>query len=149
MSKSDLRSPLAVVRGLGSAKEGTHHFIMQRVTAIALIPLTWWFISSVLKIALNPDPHALMHWFASGLNAAALILMLVALFWHAKIGLQVIIEDYLHCSCLKIAALLANTFIMVAFAVISILAVVKLSTHVPPPPVGGLPAFLSHIVPHQ
>lgn len=137
--KKELRTPLANVRGLGSAKDGTHHFIMQRATAIVLIPLGVWFIYSVLHMALSQDGRNLSAWLSSGFHAAALIIMLCALFYHAKIGLQVIIEDYVHCPCIKIASLLVNNMVMLAFAVVSILAVVKLNMHSP---------VLGQIAPH-
>lgn len=129
MKKSEVRSPLAIVRGLGSAKSGTDHFIHQRVTAIALIPLTWWFISSLMKIALSPDSDKLVHWLSAGFNAGTLIVLLIALFYHAKLGVQTIIEDYIHCHCVKITALLINYFVMFAFTAISVLAVLKLHFH--------------------
>lgn len=129
MEKPTLRTPLSSVRGLGSAREGTHHFIMQRVTAIALVPLTWWFMAELLKLVLKPDGRKFMHWFASGFHVTALVLMLVALFWHAKLGIQTIIEDYVHCPCIKIAALLVNYFVMVVCIAVSIIAVLKLHFH--------------------
>ena len=126
MKKSSMRTPLAVVRGTGSAKEGTGHFIMQRITAIALIPLAVWFIFSLLCLSESSDAMQVAHWLSSGLNATALICMVVALFYHAKLGIQTIIEDYVHCSCWKVALLLGNLFGMGSLALISILAVLKL-----------------------
>jgi succinate dehydrogenase / fumarate reductase, membrane anchor subunit len=129
MKHSSLRTPLAQVKGLGSAKDGTSHFIHQRVTAIALIPLSLWFVCSILGLVTSNDPSKLAAWLYSGVNASVLILMLIALFYHAKLGMQVVIEDYVHCSCIKITALLGNTFFMYGAALLSILAVLKLHLH--------------------
>jgi succinate dehydrogenase / fumarate reductase membrane anchor subunit len=132
MKNSELRSELAKVRGHGSAHDGTSHFLWQRITAIVLIPLTLWFVWSLLGTAIAADQDKIIEWLSSGLNVAALIIMLLALFYHAKLGVQVIIEDYVHCPAIKISALLANLLIMFAFAVISILAVLKLHFHLLP-----------------
>lgn len=129
MTPSSLRTPLAKVRGLGSAKEGTTHFIHQRVTAIALVPLSLWFVASLLGLAISGNPAKLAAWLGSGVHAGAVIFMLVALFYHAKLGIQTVIEDYLHCPCLKIAALLGNVFFMYGSLIISVIAVLKLHLH--------------------
>jgi len=126
MKKESMQSTLKIVRGLGSAREGTSHFIGQRVTALVMIPLTLWFITSLIRIALSPEIHIVHHWLASGINASLLVFLLVALFYHAKLGVQVIIEDYIHCSCLKIAALLANFLAMSGLGLVSVLAVIKI-----------------------
>lgn len=129
MKPSSLRSPLSNAKGMGSAKEGTGHFIHQRVTAIALIPLSLWFIVSVLGFVVSDDSSKLAAWLYSGINASATIFMLIALFYHAKLGVQTVIEDYLHCSCMKLAALLGNAFFMYGATIISIVAVLKLHLH--------------------
>jgi succinate dehydrogenase / fumarate reductase membrane anchor subunit len=136
MKQPGLRTPLAKVRGLGSAKDSTSHFIWQRITAIALIPLTWWFISSLLKMAVG-DHEQIVLWLGSGMHAALLSLMLLALFYHSKLGLQVVIEDYVHSAFPKYTLLLLNTFIMFGFAAISILAVLKLHLDMVPQGVAG------------
>jgi len=132
MKSSDFRTPLARVRGLGSAKDGTSHFLWQRITAIVLIPLSFWFISSLLKTGISSNPAALTEWLASGIHVAALILMLMALFYHAALGIQVVVEDYVHCPYMKMTVLLLNAFLMLSFAIISILAVLKLHFHMIP-----------------
>jgi succinate dehydrogenase / fumarate reductase membrane anchor subunit len=123
---SHLKTKIAVVRGLGPGKSGTHHFWLQRITAVALVPLTLWFVVSLLIVAMTPDVQKVVEWFSCPLNAIAMVLMLVAGFWHAKLGLQVIIEDYVHEECCKYTLLIANIFGCVTLAAISILAVLKL-----------------------
>jgi succinate dehydrogenase / fumarate reductase, membrane anchor subunit len=126
MKKNYLRNPLANARGLGSAKEGTHHFIMQRLTALALIPLTIWLIASLIGVVASGERSQLIAFLSSGINVAIFIALLLALFYHAKLGIQVIIEDYIHCNCVKIAALVINAFVLFAFALLSILSVLKI-----------------------
>jgi len=133
MKHSQVREPLAKVRGLGSAKDGTQHFIWQRITAIVLIPLTFWFIRSLLMISIGGGEQAFVAaWLSSGFSATLLIIMLVALFYHAKLGMQVIIEDYVHSPFPKYTALLLNMVLMYGFAAISIMAVLKLHLYVAP-----------------
>ncbi|MEM8687766.1 MAG: succinate dehydrogenase, hydrophobic membrane anchor protein [Pseudomonadota bacterium] len=120
-----LRTPLSKVRGLGSAKDGTDHWWHQRVTAVANIPLvlifTYVVISSIGK------PHAeVAALLGSPLVVIALVLMIGSLTWHMRLGMQVIIEDYVHSEGRKIACLLANTFFTAAIAVAGIFAVLKL-----------------------
>ena len=120
-----LRTPLSKVRGLGSAKDGTDHWWHQRVTAVANIPLvlifTFVIINSIGK------PHAeVAALLGSPLVVIALVLMIGSLTWHMRLGMQVIIEDYVHSEGRKIACLLANTFFSAAIAVAGIFAVLKL-----------------------
>lgn len=122
-----LRSPLSSVRGLGSAHDGTHHFWVQRISAVALIPLLMWFVYSVICLAAGGVRHQeVAEWLASPFPAFMLICTLIATFYHAKLGLQVVIEDYIRCDTYKITLLIANNFFMFACAVISIMAVLKL-----------------------
>ena len=89
------RSPLGKVRGLGSAKDGTHHWWMQRLTALALIPLAIWFVVSV--VSLLGQPHAaFLAWVKNPVSATLLVLLIAATFHHAQLGVQVVIEDYVH-----------------------------------------------------
>ncbi len=101
-----LKSPLGQVRGLGSAKEGVHHWWLQRVTALALIPLGLWFVISVIFMA-GASHDDMVAWISSPFSAAIALLLIIATFWHAMLGVQVVIEDYVHNEGLKLASLLA------------------------------------------
>jgi succinate dehydrogenase / fumarate reductase membrane anchor subunit len=121
-----LRSPLSRVLGSGSAKEGTDHWWMQRVTAIALLILGVWFLISLAGL----DGHSrseLYSWVGDPMNAVMLLLASIALSWHSALGVQVIIEDYVHGPALKIVALLGNKFAHVFLCAAAILAVLKVS----------------------
>jgi succinate dehydrogenase / fumarate reductase, membrane anchor subunit len=121
-----LRSPLGRVKGLGSAKEGAEHWWVQRVTAVALVPLSLWFVGSV--IALAGAPHAeLVAWLGSPLAAILMLLLIGATFYHAALGIQVVVEDYVHAEGVKIAALLLNKLVCLALAVAGIFAVLKIA----------------------
>jgi len=100
-----LRTPLGRVRGLGSAKSGTHHFWIQRVTAIALIPLTLWFIYFVMT-HVGADHATVAAWLKSPVNAVLMVALIVATFQHMQLGLQVVIEDYVHGEGTKIVSLM-------------------------------------------
>lgn len=91
----NLRHPLKTARGLGSAKDGTHHFLVQRVTAIALVFLTLYVVGLVVSLV-GADYAAVRARVGHPVNATLLIAFLVANFWHARLGLQVIVEDYVH-----------------------------------------------------
>jgi len=90
-----MRNPLATARGRGSAKSGVHHWFAQRLTAVLLVALVGWLIYALLALA-GADYEAARAFLARPLNAALAILLLVALFYHAMLGLQVVIEDYVH-----------------------------------------------------
>ncbi len=99
------RTPLARARGLGSAHSGTEHFIQQRLTGVALVPLTIWFVFALAYLA-NSDYAQAVAWFQNPLHAVLFISFLLANVWHANLGLQVIIEDYIHSEGWKIIALM-------------------------------------------
>jgi succinate dehydrogenase / fumarate reductase membrane anchor subunit len=124
-SKS-LRSPVARVRGLGSAKEGVHHWWMQRVTAIALIPLSVWFVASVVCLA-GADQAAITQWLGAPFTLGALSLTLIAAFYHAVLGLQVVIEDYIHAKALKLTLILLIQFAAFAFTAAGIIAMLMIA----------------------
>ena len=118
-----METPLGRVRGLGSAKSGLDHWWHQRLTALALIPLTAWFAVSLIVIASGTYQQA-VDWIRDPIVAGLLILMLAAGYYHLKLGMQVIIEDYVHVEWQKITALIVVTFWCIALALASIMAVV-------------------------
>ncbi|SHG84510.1 succinate dehydrogenase / fumarate reductase membrane anchor subunit [Kaistia soli DSM 19436] len=120
-----MRTPLSRVRGLGSAREGTGHFWVQRLTGLALAVLTTAFIVLIVALAGRPYPDV-ARVLGNPFVALLMILMVGAGAWHMKIGMQVIIEDYLHGHA-KLIAQIANSFFSVAVAVASALALLKLS----------------------
>ena len=120
-----LRSPLGRVRGLGSAKDGTGHWWAQRLSAIALIPLTLWFCASVIALS-GADYTAVAAWAGSPVVAGLLILLIAATFYHAYLGLQVVIEDYVHRELVKIAGLLLVKAAAIVLALTGILSVLLL-----------------------
>ena len=121
-----LRTPLSLVRGLGSAKGGTHHFWMQRLTAIALVPLSIWFVVAVVCVA-NADYQSAITWVRSPLNSTLLVAMIVALFYHAQIGMQVVFEDYIHTEWLKVTVQILLRFVMALLALGALLAVLRVA----------------------
>jgi succinate dehydrogenase / fumarate reductase, membrane anchor subunit len=124
--KSSLRTPLGKVRGLGSAKAGTEHFWRQRLTGLANIPLTIAFI--LLIIALTGAPYAsAMQTLGSAPVAILMGLFLLVGLYHMKLGMQVIIEDYVHGERTKILALIANTFFVILIGAICAYALFVLS----------------------
>ena len=124
-----LRSPLGRARGLGSAKEGVAHFWWQRMTGLALVPLALWFVASVISLA-GKDYAQFHAWLAVPCNAMLMCLLVLAVFHHGQLGLQVVIEDYVHDEKLKLAAIIANTFFSVAVGLASIYAIIKISSGV-------------------
>lgn len=121
-----LRTPLSRARGLGSAKEGLHHWIWQRLTAIALVPLSLWFIVT-LVCKLGADYAEVVAWIQSPVVTLLMILFVVTLFHHAQLGIQVVIEDYVHSAWLKITSLVVLKFLAVVAALAAVLAVLKVS----------------------
>lgn len=121
-----LRSPLGRVLGKGSAKEGTDHFWVQRVTAAALVILGLWFIISLLLHDVA-EYTVLIPWIERPWNSVLLLLLTVTLAWHSSLGVQVVIEDYVHGPFLKVAALVLNRFAHVGVAAVAVFAVLKIA----------------------
>jgi len=120
-----LSTPLAKARGLGSAKSGTHHWIAQRLTAIALIPLSLWFVLSLVCMA-DMSHKTAIEWIHSPMVAVFLLLFIIALFHHAHLGLQVVIEDYIDYKVMKISSLILLKFISFFAGLAATIAVLKI-----------------------
>ncbi len=125
-NNTDMRTPLAKVRGLGSAREGTGHFWRQRLTGVALVPLTLFFVGFLVCMN-GADYAAVRSALAHPLVALVFAVMLVAGLIHMRLGMQVIIEDYVHGEGMKLALIALNTFFTVAVGVASLFALLKLA----------------------
>jgi succinate dehydrogenase / fumarate reductase, membrane anchor subunit len=121
-----LRSPIGRVLGLGAAKEGVSHWWSQRVTAVALALLAMWFVFALLRM---PDfSHGfVLAWIAVPFNAVMLLLLIATLMYHSQLGVQVVVEDYVHHHGLKIATMLLLTFAHIALAALAIFAVLRIA----------------------
>ena len=121
----DLRTDLARVRGLGSAKEGVHHWWMQRLTAIALVPLVVWFAVSLVMMS-GADQGVVRAWIGSPFVMVLLILTIVVGLHHGQLGLQVVIEDYIHGEGRKLALILLVRFVAVLSGLAGVVAILRI-----------------------
>jgi succinate dehydrogenase / fumarate reductase membrane anchor subunit len=121
----DYQSPLAKVRGLGSAKAGTHHWWLQRMTAVALIPLSFWPII-LLDLSLNGSYQETVNWLALPLNSICMVFWILSVFYHAALGLQVVIEDYVSSEKWRIATILSTNLIFLFLMLAAIIAVLRI-----------------------
>ena len=126
MTAKDLRDPLKIARGLGSAHSGVHHWWVQRLTAAALVVLGIWFVVLVLSL-LHADFLTARAAVAQPWNALLLIAFVLVMFWHAALGLQVVIEDYVHTRWKEVVLLVAVYFLAVLGALASVLAVLRIA----------------------
>jgi succinate dehydrogenase / fumarate reductase membrane anchor subunit len=120
-----LRSPLGSVAGLGSAKNGVHHWWLQRLTSIALVPLAVWFAVSILSLPAL-DRITVIQWMAQSWTAVLLILLVLVAAWHSQLGVQVVVEDYVH-GGMKTVTLVIFSFLHVLVAVAGVFAVLKVA----------------------
>jgi succinate dehydrogenase / fumarate reductase, membrane anchor subunit len=121
-----LRSPIGRVLGLGAAKEGLGHWWAQRVTSVALVFLTLWFATAIPYLADASYLDAL-RWIGDPINAVLLLLLIPTLIYHSLLGVQVVVEDYVHHHGLKVASLLSLTFLHVLLAALAIFAVLRIA----------------------
>lgn len=126
MKHDSLRSNLSKVRGLGSAHDGTSHWWLQRLSAIALVPLLLWLVSAVICNVIGGDRYSVSEWLANPLTAIALLATISAMLFHSRLGLQVVIEDYVHCEALKITMLIGSTLVHALFGIAAWFAIIKL-----------------------
>ena len=121
----DYRTPLSRVRGLGSAKSGTTHWWMQRVTAVVLIPLSFWLIY-FLGLSLTAPYQQTVAWLATPINSVCIVAWIIAVFYHAALGLQVVIEDYVAAEGPKIISIWAVNLAFLFLAIAALLAVFRI-----------------------
>lgn len=121
-----IRTPLGKVRGLGSAKQGTHHFWVQRLSAVALVPLLIWVLASAVAYA-GASYEDVRSYLGHPVSAVLFILFLGTAFHHMKLGLQIVIEDYIHAEGSKIALLILVNLFTYTFAALAIFSVLKIA----------------------
>jgi len=121
-----LRSPLARARGLGAAHNGTHHWWVQRLTSIALAPLMLWLAYSFVSLA-TADYATVSAWLHSPINATLMLALIVTMFHHMQLGLQVVIEDYIHGAARKFVTLIAMKFVVALLGIGAAFSVLKVA----------------------
>ena len=126
MAVTPLRSPLGRAIGLGSAKEGVEHWWLQRITAVALVPLSLWFVIAIIRLV-GADSDSVRDWVGNPLPATMLVLLLIATFYHASLGLQVVIEDYIHAELTKLGLVIIVRLGCFALAVAGMFAVLSMA----------------------
>ena len=123
-----LATPLGKVKGLGAGKNGVGHWWAQRVSALFLLPLGFWLGLNLICLS-NASFDVLHDWMRSGITASLMILTVATLLYHSYLGLQVVIEDYVHCQAVKTTSLILVTFITILLGVLGITAILTLMTH--------------------
>ncbi len=126
MKPANYRSHLKNVRGLGAAHDGTHHFWIQRLSAVALIPLSLWFVINLATLLVGGDRTVVAQWFANPITALLMALFVTALFLHARLGIQTVIEDYMHCEVRKLVVLIFCNALNLTLCAASLFAIARL-----------------------
>ncbi len=120
-----LRSPLGRARGLGSARSGSHHWWVQRLTAVALVPLTLWFIFSAILLT-GATHEAMVVWLSAPHRLVLMLALIIATFHHLQLGLQVVIEDYIHADGCRLASVLVMKGACFLLALACIISVIRI-----------------------
>ena len=123
---ANYRTPLSRARGLGSAKHGVGPWIAERVSAVALVPLTLWAVYGVLRLAAGDYGFA-VHWVRDPLNAVLSVLTIAIAFWHMHAGVRVVVEDYIHKAGTKAGLLLINLFVCGLSGALAIFSILKVA----------------------
>jgi succinate dehydrogenase / fumarate reductase membrane anchor subunit len=122
-NNNSMRSPLSKARGLGSAKSGSHHWLMQRLSALFLIPMVIWFVVTIIRIV-NLTMFDALKIITEPFNGILIMLFISTMLYHGMIGMKVIIEDYVHCECIKnitIITIYAVTLFTIVASIFSLL----------------------------
>jgi succinate dehydrogenase / fumarate reductase membrane anchor subunit len=121
-----MRSLLGRARGLGAARSGSGHWWTQRLTAVALVPLAVWFVISII-VHLGASRAEIAHWLAGPVAATMMLALILCLFQHMQLGLQVVIEDYVHDEARRLATLMAMKAISALLAILAVVSVLKMA----------------------
>ncbi|TLY71576.1 MAG: succinate dehydrogenase, hydrophobic membrane anchor protein [Gammaproteobacteria bacterium] len=121
-----LRSPLGKVLGVGSAKQGVQHWWLQRLTAVALVPLSIWFVASLLSLG-SFDHATVVAWMSGSWTALLLILFVLVAAWHSQLGVRVVVEDYVHGAAARTVTLVSVLFAHTLIAAAGVFAVLKVA----------------------
>ncbi|MBI1208051.1 MAG: succinate dehydrogenase, hydrophobic membrane anchor protein [Azospirillum sp.] len=125
-AQKSLRDPIGIARGLGAAGHGFEHWWAQRLSSIALVPLSLWFAFSMATMA-GADYATVKTWLASPLNAALALLLTVIMYHHVILGVEVIMEDYIHTKSAKLISMITMKFAFIVMAAVCVVSILKVA----------------------